>query len=129
MLSGIKKVAKKKSESVFKMNIPFELGMLYVLEKPILYLYTDDSFNIDREFSDIRDVQLGQKISLPKTKKALLKLIRNNFNAFIPQLIEATAIKWHQESIQNNPKISVSDSKKMLANLRIVARSFFVKLA
>lgn len=120
VLAGLKEYKSKKGriKCSVKMNIPFEYGMLQILEKPVMLICEDKSnLDIDKEFSDIKSENFGEKRKISNQQKKIEKCIGEIFKKFIPELAKWSAKKAIAESGAED-KIAVSKIKKLQLSLK-----------
>ncbi|MBZ9578181.1 hypothetical protein KJA13_04130 [Patescibacteria group bacterium] len=119
VLAGLKKYVKKRRACITKMNVPFEYGMLQILNKPVM-LISEENLDLDikTEFSDISNKQYGEKFTLHRQQKRIQRRIGTIFNKFIPELAKDSA----KRALECEPirKLAYSKAKKLEAELKKV---------
>ncbi len=109
VLAGLKKTGTKKGGKKkyhVKMNIPFEYGMFRVSDKPVMLICEENpNFNINDEFSDIKNENYGEKFRLGSRQKNIEKRIAQIFMKFIPELARKTAKRVTDELAEKHENI------------------------
>ena len=102
-----------------KFNIPFEYGMMQILNKPIM-LICEENLDLDfkSEFSDISNIQHGEKFKLYKQQEKIEIKIKEIFIKFIPELAKTMVKKVLED--KEFIKISHRDANKLKGKLRKV---------
>lgn len=123
VLAGLKKFKKvgNRRKYYVKMNIPFEYGMFQILDLPIMLLCEKNlNLNIPTEFSDINNIQRGEKFEHTWRQKKIEKHIAEKFKKFIPELAKKRANKafYEVEELGELPHSKVESLFK--TNLRII---------
>jgi hypothetical protein len=86
VLGGIKR-CKHGGKSCIRLNIPFEYGMLQILDKPVMVISEKNArLDINNEFSDIKNENHGEKIDSSRKLDVIERRIGQIFNKFIPVL-------------------------------------------
>lgn len=91
VLGGIKR-CRRGGRSCIRLNIPFEYGMLQILDKPVMLISEKNvRLDINNEFSDIKNENYGEKIDSSKKVNVIERQISQIFNKFIPVLAKHKA--------------------------------------
>lgn len=118
ILAGLKKITKDKKSFRFKMNIPFEYGMLHILDKPVMLISEQaNKIEIKNEFTDISNEQYGEKFKLYKSQKKIEERIDEIFKKFIPELADKSAWRAIRES-KNFEKLLFSKAENIHSKLK-----------
>jgi len=118
ILAGLKGFQRKGKKLLSKMNIPFEYGMLKILNKPVMLIREEKSnIDIDKEFSDIKNENWGEKISLRSQQRTIENKLGKMFKKFIPELATKTADREVRKLLEK-ADLSHSDKIRLLSELK-----------
>lgn len=118
VLAGLKGFQKKSNKFLVKVNIPFEYGMLKILNKPVMLIREENSnFDIDEEFSDIKNENWGEEVSLKNQLRTIEKHLGRMFKKFIPELARKTAER-EVNILLRRADFSHSDKQRLLSELK-----------
>lgn len=122
VLAGLKKFKKVRNKKRYyvKMNIPFEYGMLQISGLPVMLLCEEDlNLDIKTEFSDISNIQYGEKFKCHRYRKKIERRIGEVFKKFIPELAKKRADKAFDE-VKELGELAHSKVRTVKSKLRII---------
>jgi hypothetical protein len=122
VLAGLKKCRKvgKRKKYYVKFNIPFEYGMFQILDLPVMIL-CEKNLNLDikTEFSDISNIQRGEKFEHNWRPKKIEKHIAEKFKKFIPELAKKSVNRAF-DRVEKLKQLPYSETKTVKTSLKTI---------